>query len=398
MFDAIVVGARCAGSPTAMLLARQGYRLLLVDRATFPSDTISTHYTWQLGLACLKRWGLLDRVLDTGCPLFTDVGLDLGVFQLTGKHGAVDGISGVICPRRTIFDKILLDAAGEAGVEVREAFSVTGLTWSDGRVTGIRGHGQDGKEIEERARLVIGADGRNSLVARAVNAPEYSSRPPLTCGYYAYWNVPAHPSAVHMLPRRVVITFPTHDGLTVVYVTCPCADYDSVRSDLEGFMFGLIQQVGSLKDLFRPQDRVSPVMGMRDQPNYFRQSHGEGWALGGDAGYLKDPIIAQGMSDALRSAEWLADAAHAGLSGSRPINDALADYQRIRDERLMPMFHLSCEMATLEPPPPEVQSLFGALRNNAVERDRYFAVLAGIVPVAEFFAPANVQRIVAGGS
>src|SRR5436190_1551447 len=137
MFDSIVVGARCGGSPTAMLLARHGYRVLLVDRATFPSDTISTHWIWQLGLACLERWGLLKRVLATNCPPFSTYRMDLGAFNLIFDPLLGDGISMMCAPRRTVLDKILVDAAREAGAEVREGFSFTGLTWSDGRVTGI---------------------------------------------------------------------------------------------------------------------------------------------------------------------------------------------------------------------------------------------------------------------
>jgi 2-polyprenyl-6-methoxyphenol hydroxylase-like FAD-dependent oxidoreductase len=165
-----------------MLLARRGYKVLLVDRATFPSDTISTHYIWQLGLACLKRWSLLDRVLATNCPLFSQFGLDLGDIQMTFDALPGDGIAAICVPRRTVLDKILVDAAREAGAEMREGFSVTGLTWSDGRVTGIRGHDRTGVEIEERARIVIGADGRNSMVARAVEAAEYNTKPALSCG------------------------------------------------------------------------------------------------------------------------------------------------------------------------------------------------------------------------
>ena len=120
MFDAIVVGARCAGSPTAMLLARDGHRVLLVDRATFPSDTISTHWIWQLGLACLKRWGLLDRVLATNCPLISKMGMNLGAFQLIGDLLPGDGVAATCVPRRTVLDKILVDAAREAGAEVRK--------------------------------------------------------------------------------------------------------------------------------------------------------------------------------------------------------------------------------------------------------------------------------------
>ncbi|MBV8120744.1 MAG: NAD(P)/FAD-dependent oxidoreductase [Alphaproteobacteria bacterium] len=386
MFDAIVVGARCAGSPTAMLLARLGYRVLLVDRATFPSDTISTHWIWQLGLASLKRWGLLDRVLATNCPLIPRIGLDLGTFQLAGDLLPADGIAAACVPRRTVLDKILVDAAAASGAEVREGFSATGLTWSDGRVTGIRGHERGGGEIEERARIVVGADA------------EYNVRPALTCGYYAYWSVPPHLPAIHPQPRRVVITFPTNDGVTVTYVAWPCEDFDKIRSDLDWNILDALDRIPDFKDMFHPGARAGQVMGMRDFPNFLRKPYGDGWALVGDAGYHKDPIIAQGISDAFRSAEWLAQAVHAGLSGAEPMIEALAKYQRVRDEHLTPMYDLSCSLAGLEPPSPEMQALYEALRTNEVERNRFFGTLGGIVPVAEYYAPENMQRIVAGAS
>jgi 2-polyprenyl-6-methoxyphenol hydroxylase-like FAD-dependent oxidoreductase len=397
MYDAIVVGARCAGSPTAMLLARFGHRVLLVDRARFPSDTISTHYIWQHGIACLKRWGLLDRVLATNCPPFRTIGLDLGAFQLIGDTPAVDGAAEICVPRRTVLDKILLDAAADAGAEVREGFTVTGLTFSDRRVTGIRGHGGDATEVEERARIVIGADGRNSSVATAVEATEYNVRPALSCGYYAYWSgASPHIPAIHPQPRRVVITFPTNDGLTVTYVAFPRDEFQEVRADPERHLVDALRLVPDLELPFRSATRVERVRGTGDLRNFFRQAYGNGWALVGDAGYHKDPIIAQGISDAFRSAEWLAEAVHTGLSGRRPLNDALADYQHLRDEQMVPMYELSCNLATLEPPSPEMLALYEALRSNPIERDRFFGTLAGAVPAHEYYAPANLRRIVNG--
>jgi flavin-dependent dehydrogenase len=201
MFDVIVVGARCAGSPTAMLLARHGYRVLMVDRATFPSDTVSTHFIWPPGVACLKRWGLLERVLATNSPVIRTIGLDLGEFQLTGELPPFEEVGDICAPRRTVLDKLLFDAAAEAGADVREAFTVTGLISSADRVTGVRGRSRGAAETTEQARIVIGADGRNSLVAKAVGAAEYNARPVLTCACYAYWRgvtpqVPAiHPRA-----------------------------------------------------------------------------------------------------------------------------------------------------------------------------------------------------------
>jgi flavin-dependent dehydrogenase len=342
MFDAIVVGARCGGSPTAMLLARYGYRVLVVDRATFPSDTISTHWIWQLGMACLKRWGLLDRVLATNCPPFRTIGLDFGVFQLLGDPPAVDGVAQICVPRRTVLDKILVDAAAEAGAEVREGFSVTGLTSSDGLVTGIRDHARGGAEVEERARIAIGADGRNSLVAKAVGAPEYNVRAALTCGYYAYWSASPHIPAIHPRPRRAIISFPTNDGLTVTYVALPRDQFAEARVDLDQCMTNALSSVADFQEPFHRATRVGPIMGMRDLPNFFRKAYGDGWALVGDAAYHKDPIIAQGISDAFRSAEWLAKAVHAGFSGARPLREALAEYQRFRDEQFTPMYDLSC--------------------------------------------------------
>jgi flavin-dependent dehydrogenase len=397
MFDAIVVGARCGGAPTAMLLARGGYRVLLVDRATFPSDTVSTHFIWPPGVACLKRWGLLERVLATNCPIIRTIGLDLGEFQLTGNPPPIDGVAEMCAPRRTLLDKLLLDAAAEAGAEVREGFTVAGLTSSDGRVTGIRGHAKGGREIAEQARIVIGADGRNSLVARAAGAEEYNVRPILTCVCYAYWrDVAPHIPAIHPLPRRVVISFPSNDRLTVTGVIFPRDQLTTVRSSLERHLLESLGQVANLAEPFRGGARVERIRGMGDLPNFFRKPYGDGWALVGDAGYHKDPILGQGISDAFGSAEWLAEAVHAGFSDARPLGEALAEYQRVRDRHFGPMYDLCCNMAALEAPPPEMQALYRVLRGNPVERDCYFGTLAGTVPIPDYYAPENLQRIAAG--
>ncbi|MBO0791188.1 MAG: FAD-dependent monooxygenase, partial [Ktedonobacteraceae bacterium] len=177
MYDAIIVGARCAGSPTAMLLARKGYRVLLVDKARFPSDTMSGHFIHTRGVACLKRWGLLEQVIATNCPAITRAKLDFGPFSLTGAELPVDGVAGTYAPRRYLLDKILIDAAVEAGVEMREDFNVQGLLMDNERVVGIRGRQAQGPTVTERASIVIGADGMRSFVARMVQAPTYEVRP-----------------------------------------------------------------------------------------------------------------------------------------------------------------------------------------------------------------------------
>jgi flavin-dependent dehydrogenase len=397
IYDAIVVGARCGGSPTAMLLARRGYRVLLLDRARFPSDTISTHWIWPPGVACLKRWGLYDRLLASNCPPYRTMGLDLGEFRLEGELPPIDGTDEMCAPRRTVLDKVLLDAAAEAGAEVREGFQVTGLVEDDGFIRGIKGHLRSTGEAEERAHIVIGADGRNSLVAKVVGAPAYHVRPVLTCAYYAYWRgVSAHLPAIHPRPQRLIISFPTNDGMTITPVIFPKGEFRAVRADPDRAIRASLDLVGDFAEPFRLAERVEPVRGSGTLPNFFRKPYGNGWALVGDAGYHKDPILAQGISDAFRCAEWLAGAIDAGLSGARALSAALADYQRSRDEHLAPMFELTCQLAALEPPPPEVLALYVALRHDAVERSRYFGTLGGTVAIPEYYAPANLRRIVEG--
>ena len=399
MYDAIVVGARCAGSPTAMLLARRGYRVLLVDAARFPSDTISTHYIWPPGVACLKRWGLYERVLATNCPIVRAIGLDLGEFQLQGEPPPIDGTTEMYAPRRTVLDKLLLDAAAEAGAEVSEEFAVLGLTEAGGRVTGIRGRGRDGREIIEPARIVIGADGQNSVVARAARAEAYNVRPVLTCVYYGYWSdVPEHLPAIHARERRSIITYPTNDGLTMAIVVAPREEFDQARSDPDGFMRQGLGMVDELSGLFAGRSYVETLRGTAAIPNFFRKPYGEGWALVGDAGYHKDPILAQGISDAFRSVDWLVEAIDDGFSGRRPLDAAMADYRRRRDEHCTPMYEMCMDLATLAPPPPEIMDLYRALRSDNDERSRLFGTFAGTVAIPEYYAKENIERITAGGS
>src|SRR5262249_45457548 len=187
-YDAIIVGARCAGSPTAMLLAREGYRVLLVDRAGFPSDTLSTHLIHAPGVAALRRWGLLDQLTATDCPPIDTFSFDFGPLTIRGTPEPADGNTIAYAPRRTVLDKILVDAADQAGAEVREHFTVEDLVIEDGAVVGVRGHANGGASVVERARVVIGADGRNSRVARAVGAQQYDEKPMLQWSYYTYWS------------------------------------------------------------------------------------------------------------------------------------------------------------------------------------------------------------------
>ena len=287
-YDAIIVGARCGGSPTAMLLAGRGYRVLLCDKATFPSDTMSTHFIHPPGLASLERWGLLERLKETGCPPVDTYKFDFGPVAVSGSPQPIDGIGYGYCPRRTILDELLADAAAEAGAEVREGFTVDEITASDGEVTGIRGHEKGGAELTEKARIVIGADGRHSLVAKAVKPEQYNERPSHLAMYYAYWSgVPSSgfDTYIRAENRRGWAHLPTHDDLTVIPFGWPVEEFKENRKDIEGNFFKAMELAPEFAEHLRAGKRESKFIGSADLPGYVRKPFGPGWALVGDAAY-----------------------------------------------------------------------------------------------------------------
>ena len=395
MYDVIVVGARCAGSPTAMLLARKGYRVLLLDRATFPSDTLSTHIVWPPGVATLARWGLLDAVAASNCPAFRQVSFDVGPFALVGTPPPADGADASYAPRRKVLDTILVEAAVRAGAELHDNVAVDEIVIDDGRVTGVRGRSRAGSAIAERARIVVGADGLHSLVARVVHAPEYATKPSLACWYYSYWSgVPATGVEYYVRPGRAFGIIPTNDGLVCIPAAWTHAEFAAYRADVEGGHRATLELVPALAERVRRGRREERFVGTADVPAYFRKPYGTGWALAGDAGYHKDPITGQGISDAFRDAGLLAEAIDDGFAERRPLEVALAGYQERRDRQVTPMYEFTAQMAALAEPPPEMQRLFAALRDQPAETDRFFGVLAGTVSIPDFLAPENVRRIV----
>jgi len=397
-YDAIVVGARCAGSPTAMLLARKGYRVLLLDRATFPSDTLSTLIIHAPGVAALRRWGLLDRVVASGCPPVRTYTFDFGPIAISGTPRPVDGIATGYAPRRTVLDKILVDAAAAAGAEVRERFNVDELLVEEGEVVGIRGHGTDGPSVVEHARVVIGADGRYSHIANAVGAAVYNEKPKLQYGYYTFFSdLPVDGMRPVIRPDRAFGLIPTNDDLTLVVMGWPMAEAKALKADVEGNFYQTVDLAPAIGARIRAATRVAPFLGGA-VTNYFRKPYGPGWALVGDASYNKDPITGQGISDAFRDAERCATALDEVFTGRRPFDTAMAAWQRTRDEHALPMYEFTAQMATLEAPPPEMQQLLAAVYGNQAAMDDFVSVVAGTVSPAEFFAPDNIARIMAGAA
>ena len=378
-----------------MLLASAGYRVLVVDRATFPSDTISTHLIHPPGVAALRRWGLLERVTATGCPPIHTYCFDLGPFMISGSPGT-DGTPVAYGPRRTVLDKLLVDAAAEAGADVREGFTVSELVFDNGRVTGMRGHGKSGRTVTEHARVVVGADGVHSLVAQAVRPDRYHDKPRLQCSYYTYYSgLPMDGRyEVYIRPDRGFGVIPTNDDLTLVIGGWPIAEFDANRKDIEGNYLRIFDLVPPFAERIRAARREARFVGTA-VPNFFRKPYGPGWALVGDAGYNKDFITAQGIADAFRDAELCATALHEAFSGECSFDDAMARYQSTRDQHVRPMYEFTTQLATLEPPPPELARLLQAVHGNPEAMDAFVRVNAGVMSPAEFFSEENVERILA---
>lgn len=400
MYDAIIVGARCAGSSTALLLARRGFKVLLVDRAAFPSDTISTHILWPQGVEVLARWGLRDRLAATGVPpICRPMTFDVGPFALRGTiPDANDGMGG-LCPRRTVLDSLLVNAAAESGVDVRQSFTVDELLMTGDAVVGIRGHGSGPGSVEERARVIIGADGVNSFVARAVHAPEYDVRPVAACCYYSYFSDVAQDDIELYVRDHVAFGgAPTHDGLHLLMVNWPAKDFAAVRADVEGHVWRALEAAPAFLARMRAGRREEKWYGTAGVPGYLRKPYGKGWVLVRDASYNRDPITAQGISAAFIDAELLAEALSAWLSGGGTFEELLAAHESTRNERVRPMYEFTTQLAALEPPPPEMQILFGALRGNQDATNAFLSAITGAIPLTEFLSPANVGRIVAAAN
>jgi flavin-dependent dehydrogenase len=387
-YDVIVIGARTAGSPTAMLLARHGYRVLAVDRAHFPSDTLSTHVLHAPGVAALQRWGLLDEVLESGCPAITGYRLDFGPVTISGTTQPVEGITTAYAPRRSVLDAILVAGARQAGVEVREDYNVEEVLVEDGRVVGIR-RGQDA----DRARIVIGADGRHSLVAKVVHAVDYNTKPRLQYSYYTYFSgLPTDQFETFVRPDRGFACAPTNDGLTMVVAGWPYAEAHAYKADVEGNFFQTLQLAPAFADRVAKAKREAPFLGGA-VPGWFRKPYGEGWALVGDAGYNKDPITAQGITDAFLDAERCTDAIHRWLGDGRPFDQVMGAWHQERDAKDIPIYEFTAQLATLEAPPPEMQQLFAAVRGNQQAMDAFVSVISGAVSPADYFSQENIGRI-----
>jgi len=319
--------------------------------------------------------------------------LDLGPFAIAGAPRGTAVAPRAYAPRRIVLDAILVEAAAEAGVDVRQGTSVDGLIAEDGVVRGIRAHDRSGTAFEARAHVVIGADGVHSSVARWVDAPITHEVPAIEALYYAYWS--GFPTdgefQLYQRDQRGFGMIPTNDNLTVVVVTWPVDEFEANRADLLGNYLRALEVDPSLEERARVGRRETRLVGAKMQ-NFYRRSHGAGWALVGDAGYHKDAVTAQGMTDAFRDAELVSDALDDVFAGRRSQDEALGDYERARDGSTRAMFDLTCQMASHDAPSDEEIELFALIASREDASRDFMSVVAGTMPVEAFFDPQNLGR------
>ena len=337
-YDVIVVGARCAGSATAMLLARNGLRVLVLDRSRYGSDTVSTHALMRGGVLQLLRWGVLDRIVAAGTPP-----VRRAVFHYPGEDATrisikpAAGVDALYAPRRTVLDAALADSAVEAGAEVRFGTTVTELIRDrSGRVSGVEAIDRTGRRHSATAALVVGADGVRSTVAAAVGAPvSKTAKRPGGAFVYGYWDeLPAEGFEWLYAPSASAGLIPTNDGQTLVFTGTTAARLVAMRKahSASEVVAALLAEISPdvaarVADARRPRR----LRGFAGQRGYLRRPSGPGWALVGDAGGFQDPLSPHGITDAFRDAELLARAVTSIRDGTATESAAMEGYWTARD-------------------------------------------------------------------
>jgi len=377
-YDAVIVGARCAGAAAALLLARAGAKVLLVDRQAYGSDTMSTHALMRGGVLQLHRWGLLPMVMAEETPEIRSTTFHYGQEALRLSIKVEHGVSYFCAPRRSVLDRVLVDAARKAGAEVRHGALLTDLMFgSAGQVVGVRLKDAE-VEYAVRCTIVIGADGRQSTIAKLVKAETYAESVSSSASVFGYFkNVQRDGSHWHFADNVAAGVIPTNYGQHCVFASVPVAAFASAfKKNVEaGFLRILEANSPGLREDVGRAELVGRFRGFAGARGYLRQSHGPGWALVGDAGYFKDPVTAHGITDALRDAELVANAILDGRSG------ALAAYQKERDDLSRPLFDVTGAIASFRWTLDEVKLLHMQLSA---------AMRAEVDRVASLSAPATL--------
>ncbi len=345
-YDVVIAGARCAGASTAMLLARAGLRVLVVDPTRRGSDTLSTHALMRGGVQQLSRWGVLEAVREAGTPSIRTTTFHYGDEAIRVPIKPRDGVDALYAPRRTVLDAVLAEAAERAGAEVVHRLSVVDLVRDDaGRVRGATIAGTDRRTIDVAAELVIGADGIRSRVARILDVEVENTLPHASASIYGYVRgLEQDGNHWYYVEGGSVGAIPTNDDETCVFASVPRERFEAERGGgLETLHAAVLPEVSrDLADRVAARGGPGKLRAFAGIPGFLRRAAGPGWALVGDAAYFRDPITAHGITDALREAEFLARAVLAGT------DEALARCAAERYERVRGFFEVTDRLAAFD--------------------------------------------------
>ena len=406
-YDVIIVGARCAGSPLGALLARAGLKVAVVEQATFPRTTLSSHLMEADGLLFLKRLGVLEEVKKTGARFMQNIDLRLNDFQAVQRFPLrFDDVGGAAFLRRHLLDAILADAAAESGAEMRMGTKVVELVWERGRVSGVRvQHG--GTETTLHAPLVVGADGRSSTVAYMVGSRRYNVIPNERSYYFTFFEG-ADPEwcdllVLHRWADRMVWAGAADSGLYLVGVSPETHERDYFRSNTEAGLMAHMRRCESTARALGDAKIATKIFGIRNFDGYFRQATGPGWVLAGDSGHFKDPALGRGIGDAFIQAEALAPAIIAGLGGAAALDTSLGRWAEWRDDRFEGHYWLASNLGRAGTFPDMVQEAARGLQRRG-DLDKFFDLLShrsrydDVFPMRDLTAATGRRFLAASGN
>ena len=392
-FDVVVVGARCAGSPLAVMLARRGLRVCVLDRARFPSDTPSTHVIQPCGVDVLSRLGVLDAILRAGAKPVERITFVVGDARVEAKNVEYGSSEFGLCVRRVVLDELLVDAAASAGADVRTGTTVTGLLREEGRIVGVE---SDAGPV--RATLVVGADGRRSTLARLVGAREYHVVPPGRMFAWGYFEGVGETEGHLRLGRVGPLAFlscPTDAGLFMAGIAPAMEDKHTFLADRERNFADGLRSWPEIGDLVDGASRVGPIRIVADWHSFMRTPFGPGWALVGDAGNFKDPTPAQGIADALRQNERLADTIEDGLGGVADLDQALREWGQWRDEDALEMHWFAADIGAPGRSSKLNVEIIREISHDAEATEGLMRVLNRELRPSELFTPGRLARAAA---
>ena len=404
-YDVAIVGARCAGSPLAALLARRGVRVAVLDRARFPRDTLSSHLFEADALAFLDRLGVAERIRATGAPMVdhTDTRVEDVRLQteLPQQPGDIGGVASV---QRTLLDAILAEAAQESGADLQTGALVRALIEENSRVAGVR-FDQDGRERELRARLIVGADGRRSTVGRLCRAPRYNLTPSRRLLFWAFFE-DAHPGPVptflsHRFGDRFILAIPADSGLYQVLIWPERDELPRFRADLPAAFIEHARSCQPVADALDGARQVGKVRGAIQWEGYFRKASGPGWVLTGDAGHFKSPAPGRGIGDAFMQADTLAETIATALQGpDQALDRAMRRWGRWRDHEFAEHYWIASDFEDPGQVPPVLVEALRRLQRQGKAQE-FFEVLNHRTRPSSVLTPprvvAAVTRLLAKG-